>query len=345
MSDFQLALAGAAILIAVVVMGYNHWQESRHKKKIESAFSGEHADVLMGARIEPKIGNVAPVGDDIEAGKLAPVVEQPVTPVAPKGLDHPSIHGQIDSVALVLADRPMGVDEIWQGIESSRQLGSFVRWEGLVNGVWVPIDDNTDDDLAFRELRAGLQLASRAGPVDATLARAFDEMVAAFAGSIGAVSQREDVAALLERARKVDNLCAETDIEIVVHLTGKNGVTFANTKVRGLAEASGLSLCDSGEYALRDATGHLLFGLRNQNSNEPPSIRDAGPYLTGLTFSLDVPRTIDPIGTFERMMGMAMKFADALGAEIIDDNQRPLTAKDRKLIADTIAGIVQQMDA
>jgi hypothetical protein len=215
----------------------------------------------------------------------------------------------------------------------------------LVGGVWHLIDDNTDDNATFRELRAGLQLASRKGATEPSTIRAFDRLLADFSDEVGAVSQREELAAAEQRALEVDRLCAETDIEIAINLIGKNGATFATTKVRGLAESFGFAPLSSGEYQKRDALGHVEYTLRNMNADDPPGIRQAGAYLTGLTFSLDVPRTVSPVATFERMMADVLKFADLLGGEVVDDNKRPLTANGRKSIATTIHTIEQTMDA
>ena len=130
-----------------------------------------------------------------------------------------------------------------------------------------------------------------------------------------------------------------------MNIIGKSGVTFATTKVRGLAESNGLAPLASGEYAWRDDLGHVLYTLRNMNADEPSGIRMAGAYLTGLCFALDVPRTPQPGKTFERMMALALRFADTLHGEVVDDNRKLLTANGRKAIVDTIVQIAGVMEA
>lgn len=349
-NDFQLALAGIAIGIVVIVVIYNRWQESRHRKQAERAFQSSHADVLIDERVEPNFGSVdeKPAFDDVEEGLLAPIVSAPITPTTPKatvGPSMPSINEAIDTVALVLADQPMSVDKLWPTIEQSYQISESILWEGLQGGLWLPINDNTDDDASFREVRAGLQLANRTGAVDAGTIAAFDEMMVAFATQMGAVVQREDRAAAVKRAATVDAFCAESDIEIAINIIGKNGVTFATTKVRGLAEAAGMTPHTSGEYVLRDELGYLQFVLRNMSATEPPGIKQAGAYLTGLSLALDVPRTHEPAKTFERLMAAALRMADTLQGEVVDDNRKLLTANGRKVIADTIRQIADDMNA
>ena len=346
-SDFQMALAGIAVVVIVAVIVYNRWQESTYKKRVERAFTTDHPDVLFGGppdRVEPQWGDVPRprMNDDVEEGLLSPIVSEPIVP---RSTGQPgAVNADIDSVALVMADSPMLPDQFWPTIDQSRQVSKFILWEGLVGGLWQPINENSEDDGGFRELRAGLQLASRAGAVDGNTLRAFNEMMTAFAQGIGAVSQREDVVAAMQRAQAVDAFCAESDIEIAVNIIGKSGVTFATTKVRGLAESNGLVPLATGEYALRDELGQVLFTLRNMNAEEPPGIKMAGAYLSGLCFALDVPRTPRPEKNFERMMALAMRFADTLHGEVVDDNRKLLTANGRKVIADTIVQITGAME-
>lgn len=352
-SDFQMALVGIAVAVVVAVIVYNRWQESKYKKRAERAFSTDHPDVLFGAqgehanRVEPQLGSMPTprLHDDVEEGLLSPIVSAPIFPRSADDSHGPAVNAEIDTVALVLADGPMLPDQFWPTMRQSRQVSNHILWEGLVGGLWQPISENSDDDTGYREIRAGLQLASRSGAIDANTLQAFNEMMAAFAQGIGAVSQREDVAVAMRRAQSVDAFCADTDIEIAVNIIGKSGVTFATTKVRGLAESNGLVAIASGEYVLRDELNHVLFTLRNMNPEEPAGIKMAGAYLTGLCFALDVPRTPQPEKTFERMMTLALRFADALQGEVVDDNRKLLTANGRKVISDTIVQIGNDMQS
>jgi hypothetical protein len=348
-SDFQWALGGVVVAIIVMVVVYNRWQESRYKRRAERAFVTDHPDVLIDgdaassgrARVEPRFevpGAADPMparpGRDGDAGAGVAVRLPPV------------LNAEIDSIALVLADIPIEPKQYELVIEQSKRLGGSVHWEGLVGALWQPISMPSLD--AYRELRAGIQLASRRGAIDAPVVRAFNDMIAQFAASIGAVSQREDVDMAIARAQRVDAFCADTDIEIAINIIGKSGATFAVTKVRAVAEASGMTAIESGEYVLRDNAGNVLLSLRNMEPGEPAGIRRAGGttgYLTGLTLALDVPRTADADRVFERMFALALTFADALSGEVVDDNRKILTANGRRAIADTIVHIMAQMDA
>ncbi len=95
-----------------------------------------------------------------------------------------------------------------------------------------------------------------------------------------------------------------------------------------------------GEYEMRDDLGRTLFTLRT--SGDTPGF--SGSYLTGLTMAMDAPRTPQPVRNFDRMFQMALQFADTLHGELVDDNQKVLTANGRRHIAESIAAIGARME-
>ena len=374
-SDFQLVLIGVIAFIIVGVVVYNRWQEAKYKKGAERMFSSERNDALFAAneppsadstqRRDPSFGRpfdkletaeqdalddlTRPIGADPAYG-IGAVLAEPHNPVLGESRNPvrgaagdmlPAINTEVDTVAMMLADAPVEADVYAPMVEQSRAIAGHVLWEGLVGGLWQPIDPSLDEP--YREIRAGLQLADRGGQVEVSTLAQFDDAMSAFAATIGAVSQREDLTDAQRRAQMVDQFCAETDIEIAVNIIGKSGVTFAATKVRGLAEAQGLEALPAGEFALKDDYGRTLFTLRNGNPAEPPTLRGEQPYFTLLTFALDVPRTPHPGQIFERMFNLALQFADVLHGEVVDDNKKTLTANGRKVIAETIHAINGEM--
>jgi hypothetical protein len=358
-SDFQLVLIGIIAVIIVGVIVYNRWQESLYRRRAEKAFqrdgSDTSPDVLFSdkqtERVEPSFGAInaatAAEEDDALNELTAPILgSSPHDDVRPNYVTSasellPTINAEIDTVAMILADVALDADRYVPMILQSQSLAKHVLWEGLVGGLWQPIDPTMDEK--YRELRAGLQLADRSGVVDATVLTAFDDAMTNFAASLDAVSQREDITDAHRRAQMVDAFCADTDIEIAINIIGKSGVTFAATKLRGLAEAKGLVALPAGEYAAKDDLGRMLYTLRNGNPAESSALRTEQPYFTQLTFALDVPRTPQPAQVFERMYALALQFADVLQGELVDDNKKTLTAQAKRSINDTIHEITGEM--
>ncbi len=296
----------------------------------------------------------APAGREPSA--LSPIVDDDFDDLAPIGnlasanpfdavhrVPPPPLHPEIDSISLVLADAAIGPSQYQPMVVHTERIGKGVRWEGLVGGLWQGILRDTQD--SFRELRAGCQLADRQGAIDHATLAVFNDLIVKFSASVNAVSQREDVNVAARRAQAIDAFCADTDIEIAVNVVGKNGNTFAVTKLRGLAESKGMLAIDSGEYVMRDDHGHLLFTLRNFDPAEPPGIKRSTGYIEGITFALDVPRTLNAHRVFEQMFNLSQQFADVLQGEVVDDNRRVLTSNGRKVIADTIVHIATEMEA
>jgi ZipA, C-terminal FtsZ-binding domain len=361
-SDFQIILIGIVAVIVVAVIVYNRWQEAKYKRRAENAFAGERGDALFDqapdraeARVEPTLSALPASGvsmrhvganDDLDDLDLnvpgVTDVERIAAPARSAAADlAPTINGEVDTIALILADQPVDADTYAPMIRESQTVAKNILWEGLVGGLWVPIDPTADEK--YRELRAGLQLADRGGAVDPAEIANFDEMMRGFAAGIDAVSQRENTQEAARRSQMVDQFCAETDVEIAVNLVGKLGVTFAATKIRGLAEAQGLTALASGEFAMMDDINRVLFVLRNGHPDEPLGIRRDQGYHTQLTFAIDVPRTPNAAENFQRMFTLALQFADVLQADVVDDNKKLLTANGRKMIHDTIREILGEM--
>jgi len=345
MSDLQLALIALGAALVAAVAGYNVLQERRARRRAEAAFKSGHADALLdpAARREPFLGELP--GQSRQEPSLGAIdeVSGPAEGGEAREPDPPSpgavISARIDTVAMVLADEPVTRAQVEPLLDALELHATPVQVEGLVDEQWMPVEESPRD--AWRELRAGLQLASRAGPVAEEEIAAFNETVAGFAASINAVSQRESAAAAAARARELDRFCAESDIEVAVNLVGRAGATFALARVKSLALENGFAETGSGTFDRRGADGRLAMTLRIAD-NEPR--RDAG-YLTGLTFALDVPHVADPVTVLGEMGKVAEAFGLALGGELVDDERRPLGAAGFAAIGRSLEAVARRMEA
>ena len=135
------------------VMGYNYWQESRHKKNVERAF-GDTAEAHED--VDGPAGG-APSETCAMTSKRAIAPRWPMCPPCrwpcPAWMPRSSMGKSIPLFWCWPIRRcPSSVS----GRRWSARVGSDeIRWEGLVDGVGTPVDDNTDDEAAYRELRVG----------------------------------------------------------------------------------------------------------------------------------------------------------------------------------------------
>ena len=344
MTDLQLALLALGGVFIVGVIAYNVWQERRARAKAERAFGAAKADALFDAppaqppeRREPTIGRT-PSSTQVEM----PEQELPRT-LAVEELEAPGgpmaeISSRIDTVAVILADDPVIREQVEPLIDALRGHTTPVHVEGIVEEQWHPIDASPRS--SWRELRVGLQLASRAGPVGEEEIERFNRAIADFAASVSAVSQRESAATAATRARELDRFAASADIEVAVNVIGQFGATFGVPRVKALALEYGMSETAAGELVSYANDGSTEFVIRRF---EDPAARPGGNYFSGLTFALDVPQSQDPSTTFGDMVRVAQAFAEKLGGQLVDDNRKPLSDAGIATIRRTVESIAAEM--
>jgi hypothetical protein len=333
-------------VFVAAVWGYNVWQERKARRRAESAFGDRPADALFepptAERREPSFGNL---NDPHAAGldETMPPTSRRVVPAedleAPGG-PAAEISNRIDTVAVILADDPVMAEQLDPLLNELQSHTTPVHVEGIVDEQWHPIE--TSPRRSWRELRVGLQLASRSGPVAEDEIERFNRGIADFAASVGAVSQREAPNAAALRANELDRFAAAADIEVVVNVVGQFGATFSLPRVKALALGMGLAETGSGDLVSYAADGSAEFTIRRL---EDPHHKGPTQNYAGLTFALDLPHVANAAETFDTMVAVAREFAEKLGGELVDDTRKPLTEPGIASIRRSLEKIVSDMDA
>jgi hypothetical protein len=344
MSDLTLAMIalGGAIVIGVLI--YNFVQERRARGKAEQAFGTRPPDALFDApeaRREPTLGTLP---QSEPAPVKAPALDETYPPTKAEELEAPGspaaeVSSRIDTVAVILADDPIMSEQLQPLIDSLETHPTPTHVEGIVEEQWHPVE--TSPRRSWRELRVGLQLASRKGPVTEDEIERFNRTIADFAAATNAVSQREAPAAAAARARELDQFCADTDIEVAVNVVGQFGATFAVPRVKSLALESGLSETASGDLVRYTNEGQPGFVIRR--FDDTPA-KPGAHYYTGITFALDLPQVADAPRVLAEMVRVAETFAAALGGQLVDDNRRPLTEAGLASIRRSLEKIFHDME-
>jgi hypothetical protein len=340
MSDLQLALLAIGAVLIAGVFAYNALAERKVRKAAEKAFGGAEGDALLDAtgRREPTMGTL-PAGGEGDA-VLTASGEPLARAVGPGESGESAISNRIDTIALVLADDPVTVEQVAPFLARLGTLDKPVLAEGMVGELWTPVD--VTEKRSWRELRFALQLADRSGPVSEDAIARFSDDVAAFCAEVAAVSQREAPALAAARARELDAFSAEVDIEVAVNVVGRHGATFALERIAEVGLELGLAVDDEGMLAARDPGGEALFAVRRfERAGTPPD----ATYATGLTFAMDVPSSTDAPASFAHMLRTAEVFAGKLGGELVDDNRKALTAAGIAMIKRSLEQVFQRMEA
>ena len=347
MTDLHLALIAFGVVLVAAVVVYNVVTERRARGKAEAAFGSRPPDALFDSaepRHEPTFG---PTGaKDVPAPAKVPAPDETLPPrfaaeeLEASGAPAAEVSSRIDTVAVILADDPVMSEQLQPLLDALETYATPTHVEGIVDEQWHPID--TSPRRSWRELRVGLQLASRRGAVAEDEIERFNRTIADFAAAVNAVSQREAPATAAARARELDGFCADTDVEVAINVIGLYGATFAIPRVKSLALDNGLSETASGELVCYTPGGHGAFVIRKFDDSHA---RHTATYYTGLTFALDLPNVPDAPQMLAEMVTVAETFAATLGGQLVDDNRKPLTEAGLASIRRSLEAIVQKMES
>ncbi len=211
-------------------------------------------------------------------------------------------------------------------------------------GTWQTLD--VGRGVNSSQLRFAVQMSNRAGCIEQDKLRSFRGAVQEWADDEGATAVKcLEVELAHAMAVQLDRFCADVDIAIGINVVTRNGVQFAGTKVRALAEAGGMKLESDGVFYLRNDDGQTIYSLDN---HEPmPFVPEQIKTMTtsGVTFLLDVPRVAEGVEAFEGMLSAARSLASTLDGKLVDDNRAPLSDDAIDKIRRQLTGILAKMEA
>ena len=173
---------GLLVLGAVLFAGVLLYNRFQ-ERAAQRAFASRHSDVLVA---------------EAPAARREPTLHLP-TPTA-NAPAHPGVDYAID---LTLTQPTAEIHEGWRPIEQR-----FTRRAILAQG---------KDEHSWK---ASLQLVSRAGLVSEAELLEFRSAVETLAAGLGAAVSAPEMRAALEAARELDKTCAESDIQVALHVIG-----------------------------------------------------------------------------------------------------------------------------
>lgn len=356
MSELQISLLAIGALVILAVFAYNKWQERKLARGAEDNFRSRHEDVLLkrpGTAANPdssatRTSDLRPTPahpvDQREAGELPRI--EPVI--------RTQVGAPVETVTLTLAPAPIldyviDIDfaESVQGdlITSTSELALLprARWDGFTQDtmLWQTIRA----DVLYQRVRAGLQMVSRQGVIQLRDLELFSAAVSATGQRLGGAVSAADPVAALAHARELDTFCGEVDVQIAIHLVSRDGVSFAGTKLRALAEAAGMSLGTDKQFSYRNDDGLIQYSLANKEAQafQAEVMRDLS--TRGVSLLLDVPRAPGGTASFRAMVILAKRLSQSLDAAIIDDNGNALGERAFDAIATQLAALYRSMEA
>ncbi|MEW6677683.1 MAG: cell division protein ZipA C-terminal FtsZ-binding domain-containing protein [Pseudomonadota bacterium] len=224
-----------------------------------------------------------------------------------------------------------------------RRIGKPVRAFGKrLDGIWEPLTSHPR--ASFDQVEIGLQLADRSGAVTHEQLDAFCRALYGFAAEQGGAVSCPDKQDALQAAKSLDMLCMEVDVLIGLNVVASDSRPFTSEAIRSQAEEARLVLGADGAYHAKDAFGHTLFTLANQDEQPfPPDGR--GLTVGGLTLLFDVPRVADGLAVFDRMTRFGFDLAWRLEGRLVDDSGRPVTEDNLNRDRARLAAFYGRMEA
>ena len=264
MTDLQIGLAVIGGVAVVAVLVYNRWQERRVRRTAERAFGSGHADVLLDERREPTLPPL-PKRTEVPAGALPAE--------------------QVDYVMeLTLPATGGAVHEAWAPIEQRFLRRALLSEEPP-------------------KVRAALQLVSRDGVASDAEVIEFRSLVETMAAQLTATVQAPEMRGALDAARELDRICADSDIQVALHVVG--------------------------------------IGFTPAQFDGQPF--QAAPREDGVTLTLDVARTHEPAKGYEAMARAGRQLAQSRGGRLVDDTGRELDERALASIGAQLEAVRQRL--
>lgn len=196
------------------------------------------------------------------------------------------------------------------------------------NQQWSLLQDAAPSQQVAR-VACSLQLADRSGAVSRNTLNRFQLAVETIGLDINAHVEWQSAGDALTTAIALDTFCIEVDKSMGFHLVhGENGA-FTGTKLRGLAEAQGLTLASDGTFKHFDEASDnqpvqpsfVMFN-RDDYPFSPEMLRTS--VVKGITFQLDIPHVKQCAEAFSQMVQVARQMEIGLNALLVDDNNKML---------------------
>lgn len=307
LSDLQFALAAIGLLILILVAVLNiRYSRARRKANEQSIYTAEDrgmrepsfvkgfADTDSENRIEPSFGSTSHAVNS--------------TP------EKFAIDPRIDCVITLRFDEAISGAEILAEIDNLIDLNanSSVRWacEGLNADQDAAEDwEELKSEASYSELQLAIQLASRRGPIGVLELSDFCSRAQALAETLGAQIDMPSVNTMLESAKELDAVAAESDIQLSINVLFDEPCPWGNFDA--LMRQRGFKLARNGRGYEFLSNGNLIFNSAELDPNSP---------VTQFTLLLEVPLVAQEQRAFERMLGEGVEIAQAANGRLVDDN-------------------------
>jgi hypothetical protein len=325
----SLLIVAAAVLALLLLHGW--WTTRRAApRKAEAA-----PEPTSGDRVEPAM-DVAAAGEDTQPD-LRP------SPRRTLRLD-----ALIDALVPLTLDAPVSGEAVLAHLPPSRRAGSkpfYIEGLDLVSGEW----EAPEAGRRYSALQAGVQLASRSGPLNEIEYSEFVQKVQAFAEALSAAPDFPDMLDVVARARELDEMTSELDAQLALTLRS-NGVAWSVAYIQQCAARHGfVTGVVPGRMVVPSAEDNappmLLLSIDSQAAMAALDGTPQEAVVRDFTLALDVPQTPQSAEPFPAWHGAARALAEDMDASVVDDQGRPLALQSFASIDSDLQQLYARLEA
>lgn len=278
-------------------------------------------ELMEEAGLDKQVGHSSPANNAEASGKHAE--NQPISQHEPISLPA-NINPQIDLIAMLYLTQQATGNALCELLLPLADIDKPIYAYGLgLDGAWHMLTGE-QGQVAFVRAACSLQFADRAGPVSPESLARFQQAIDNTGRKLGAQVEWQANIDPLRYAGELDQFCIEVDKMVGFHLAQDVSGPFTGTKLRGLAEASGLVLRENGAFHYESETGQTLFSVVNHDNNPFTMEMLRTNVIRGITFQLDIPHVRNCPEVFNQMVLIARQMEGSLSGQLVDDNQRTL---------------------
>ena len=324
LSDLQFALVviGIFLLLLVVIVNFRHARARR--KTSETSSAGEFESNLGSPqRQEPSLGEDDSAVNSPGAVELALKSRKMV------------IDPRIDCVVTLRFTESIQAAEILTELATWPQF----RFQWVAEGLkanWIDNDtwEKIQASSAYSELQLAIQLANRQGPIEVFELSDFFTHCQNLAEALGAQIDMPGVNAMLDSAKELDALAAQTDIQLSINILF-DGTPLSWDDLVAVMQERGFR---------RSANGSTFEFLNQQQLLFFSSELNPAAAVSQLTFLLELPLVPVAERPFEKMLAEGAAIAEAKQGRLVDDNGINLTAMAVNSIHHHIDGLYAELE-
>ncbi|MBN3859159.1 cell division protein ZipA [Neisseriaceae bacterium PsAf] len=188
----------------------------------------------------------------------------------------------------------------------------------------------------------GLQAISRSGLASKNDLSLFGKNVQDFSKSVNGDYHLTDVDSFYEIARPMDELCARVDQIIGLHLVSRDSINGID--LRAALERNGFTLSHDGAFYYANYEEELYKIVNMDETPFTPSLLTSNSFK-GFSILFDITHVPPGHKNFDKFMGLAVKLANELGLDLVDDQLGELSTEWLRNIGDYVLERQKEMES